>query len=154
MLAGKGIKANCALDKYLAHRDLNYNMHINLFDILVNSILSYGAELWGFDTCKILERVHLRFLRKLLNVKSSTASCMNYAESGRLPLIYNRYLAIVCYWLRLKEFPKHLVSQVNELLHNNGWNKGVENLLTNCGINIALITKDNINTTYNTFKKE
>ena len=138
---GKGIKANFALDKYLAHRDLQYKMHLNRFDILVNSILSYGAELWGFGTCKKLEQVHLRYLQKLLNVKTSTASSLLYAETGRLPLIYGRYLAILRYWLCLKEFPNHLVSQVNGLLENNGWNKNVENLLENCGIDVQHVNK-------------
>ena len=43
-----------------------------LFDSFVGSILNYGSEVSGFSKANQLERVHLKFLKRLLYVKRST----------------------------------------------------------------------------------
>jgi hypothetical protein len=55
------------------------------FDINV-FILLYGCEVWGFGKNEVLERVHLKFCKIRLNLKSSTPNYMVYGELGRYPI--------------------------------------------------------------------
>ena len=52
-------------------------------------MLSYGCEVWvplvSDTSLKELERVHLSFLRRILDVPRATAAKHFYAETGRLP---------------------------------------------------------------------
>jgi hypothetical protein len=45
---------------------------------LVYPILKYGCEVWGFGKNEVLERVHLKFCKILLNLKPSTPYYMVY----------------------------------------------------------------------------
>ena len=64
----------------------------NLFNALVLPILSYGCEVWFWNhdassmVTKVLEGVHLQFLRGLLGVKRTTHHLISLAEFGRYPL--------------------------------------------------------------------
>jgi hypothetical protein len=49
-----------------------------LFDSLVKPILLYGSEVWGYENLKILERVHLQFCKRILNLRLSTPNVMVY----------------------------------------------------------------------------
>jgi hypothetical protein len=55
---------------------------------VVKPILLYCCELWGLSNCEIIERVHLKYCKLLLNQKSSTPNCMIYGELGRYPPLY------------------------------------------------------------------
>jgi hypothetical protein len=59
---------------------------INLAQKDIVPILLYGCEVWGFSKNEIIERVHLRFCKLLLNFKTSTPSYMVYGELCRYPL--------------------------------------------------------------------
>ena len=67
-------------------------------DTFVGSILSYSCEVWGFNKCKNIENIHLKFLKLLLGVKKSTSSMAVHGETGRYPLYINRYVRMVKYW--------------------------------------------------------
>ena len=41
-----------------------------MFDILVGSILGYGAEVWGIHEAKDIEILHTKFCRWVLYVKN------------------------------------------------------------------------------------
>ena len=83
---GKGLKAlNCLLyniKKYC----LKPKVSCQLLDAFVGSILSFSLEAWGFGKCKEIERIHLKFCKTLLKVKSSTCNMGVYGELGRYPL--------------------------------------------------------------------
>ena len=53
---------------------------LDLFDKIIKPILLYGCEVWGFSKNEIIERVHLRFCKLLLNFKTPTPSYMVYGE--------------------------------------------------------------------------
>ena len=53
-----------------------------LFDSFVGSILLYASEIWGFSKSKELERVHLKFCKRLLNVRLNTCTAGIYGELG------------------------------------------------------------------------
>ena len=45
----------------------------------------YGCEIWAGEHMEPCERLQLKFLKMLLNVKNSTPSCMVYGELGMFP---------------------------------------------------------------------
>ncbi len=58
------------------YRVFHANIHISvaiqyqLFQSLIQPILCYGCEVWGFREADAVERVHLKFIKKILCVKS------------------------------------------------------------------------------------
>jgi hypothetical protein len=68
---------------------------------MVNPILLYGCELWGLSNCDIIERVHLKYCKLLLNLKSSTPNSMIYGKLGRYPLYIDIKQRMVSYWIKL-----------------------------------------------------
>ena len=73
---------------------------LHLFDKLIHPILTYSAEVWGFTTSMITERVHLQFPKKQLGVKQCTQNDFVYGELGRTSLLVDRHLRIIKYWLK------------------------------------------------------
>jgi len=71
------------------------NILFNLFDAYVLSVLNYNSEVWGFKNADSIERVHKKFCKSVLNVKSSTNYFATYDELGRFPLIIERHIQIV-----------------------------------------------------------
>ena len=59
-------------------------MHVKiccqLFDSFINPVLSYACEIWGFSKSKEIERIHLKFLKSILNVKTTTFNQSVYGE--------------------------------------------------------------------------
>ena len=45
-------------------------MQIELFNKLIKPILLYGCEIWAFGNLDIIERVQLKFLKLILNLKN------------------------------------------------------------------------------------
>ena len=82
-LSGKGLKALNVLLNNLKHPNLTTKTKGHLVDACVGSILSYGCEVWGFGKNKEIERIHLKFCKLVLNVKSSTSNAGVYGELGR-----------------------------------------------------------------------
>ena len=78
MVCEKSLKACYMLGKYCYKYRLTFETKCKLFDILIEPVLSYGAESWGFSTAT--RCVHLRFLKDLLCLKSTTRSEIVYVE--------------------------------------------------------------------------
>jgi hypothetical protein len=70
---------------------------------MIKPILLYGCEVWGFGKNEVLERVHLKFCKILLNLKSSTPNYMYmvYGELDRYPIDIDIKVRIISYWARL-----------------------------------------------------
>jgi hypothetical protein len=68
------------------------DIQLELFDALVKPILLYGSEVWGFQNMVNIERVHLKFMKRILAVNKSTTSSMVYGELGRMSLAVYREL--------------------------------------------------------------
>ena len=49
--------------------NLSVKCQYDLFDKIVKPILLYGCEVWGNTNTDIIERVHLKFCKMLLNPK-------------------------------------------------------------------------------------
>ena len=73
----------------------------DLLDTMIKLILLYGCEVWGFSYDDILEKIHLKFFKILLILKTSTPSYMVYGELGRYPIYIDIKIRTVCDWARL-----------------------------------------------------
>ena len=64
-------------------------LRCKLYDAVFKPVLSYGCEVWvplvSDTSLEELERVHLSFLRRILDVPRATAAKHLYAETERLP---------------------------------------------------------------------
>ena len=65
------------------------------FDAFVGSILSYSSEVWGYTKSKEIERVHLTFSKRILNIRMNSCSIGVYGELARYPLYIQRYYRIL-----------------------------------------------------------
>ena len=124
--------------------DPDVNMLLNLFDKKVTPVLSHGCELLGFYTASAIERVHLKFCKLVLKVSKSTCNEIIYGELERYPLIIERKVRILSYWLKIVHNESSLLVQKvyslmyvaitrNAMLEN--WASLVRKLLCGIGCN-------------------
>ena len=100
-LADRGLRALFSLKRITYELiDPKPELLCMLFDRLVSPVLLYSCEVWGFHTATAVEKVHLKFCKWVLKVSKSTTTEMVYGELGRFPLIVERKLRIVKYWLK------------------------------------------------------
>ena len=80
---------------------LDVKTRLSLFDSMIVPILTYGSEVWGIYNFKEVEKLHIRFLKATLGVKSQTPTFALFGETGRFPL------AVICkersvkFWLKI-----------------------------------------------------
>ena len=138
-LAGKGLKALNVLLANTRKYDFNVKTLCQLFDSFVGSILSYGCEVWGFTKSKELERIHLKFCKLILKVKTSTSNAGIYGELGRYPLYLFRFVRIIRYWCKLMHTNNIVMSAVykaavDDILKGlNNWAGNEKSLLEEFG---------------------
>ena len=82
--------------------NLPIDLQVELFNKTIKPILLYGCELWGTGNLESIERVQLKFLKQMLNLKKSTPSFMVYGELGVYPLTLEIKTRIVSFWTKLQ----------------------------------------------------
>ena len=111
-----------------------------LFDTFVGSILNFASEVWSFGKCKEIERIHLKFCKTLLKVKSSTCNMGVYGKLGRYPLYISRYARIIKFWCQIHDSDNILINSLYDSLlaecsrGMNNWASRVKKLLDNYGV--------------------
>ena len=100
-IADQGRKAVFALLKKAKQLLLPLDIQIDLFNKCIRPILLYGCEIWGYGNVEILEQVQLRFLKYVLNLKTTTPNYIVYGETGVLPLKIEINYRIISYWTKL-----------------------------------------------------
>ena len=78
--------------------DLPVDLQIELFHSLVVPIVIYGSEIWGFSMCSNIEKLHLKFLKLIMGVRTSTCSAAVYGETGTFPLYVGVYTRMIGFW--------------------------------------------------------
>lgn len=69
-LIEKATKALYEVLKKGRFHNLSVQCQLDLFDKIVQPILLYGCEVWGFSNIAIIERIHLKFCKLLLHVNN------------------------------------------------------------------------------------
>ena len=122
--------------------NLPIEMQIDLFNKLIKPILLYGCEIWAIGNLDIIERVQLKFLKMILNMKKSTPSYMVYGECGAYPLKIDIQARLISFWSNLIEFnSSRLSTMVYSVLHilfeqrkcKSKWLENIKNLVMSNG---------------------
>lgn len=133
-------KAMFSLLRKSKNLGLPIDVQLHLFDHMVVPILLYGSEIWGFENNDIIEKLHLRFCRILLNVSNKSPKCMVYGELGRMPLQALIDQNVLNFWARIlnandKQISKILYNVTYRLnkvgLLKSDWILHVQNCLNN-----------------------
>lgn len=75
-LCNQALKAMYGVIRKIRQFNLPVTCQLELFDKMVVPVLLYGCEVWGFEKLDSIERVHLKFLKHILCLKSSTPNYM------------------------------------------------------------------------------
>ena len=134
-------KALYALSNVLNDNVLLVQDKLKLFDSIILPILMYGSEIWGFCRSDDIEKVHLRFLKQILDVRKQTSNVAVYGELGRFPLFVLRKIRILKYWFKILTAPDSLlykvylqqVTYLNIDANFNCWAQCVRKLLNELG---------------------
>lgn len=84
----------------------------DLFDRIVVPVLLYACEVWGYENIEIIERVHLKYLKHILNLKSCTPSYMVYGETGRFPLHITIFTRMISFWANIINSSENKLSKI------------------------------------------
>ena len=76
-------KAMYGVIRKIRQFNLPISCQFDLFDKVLLPVLIYGCEVWGYENLQVVERIHLKFLNHILQLKSSTPSFMVYGETCR-----------------------------------------------------------------------
>ena len=90
-----------SLLKKIRTLSLPSDLKIELFDKMIKPILLYGAEIYGFGNCDVIERVNLKFIKCILKLKKSTPSHMIHGELGIFPITLEIRHRALTYWCKL-----------------------------------------------------
>ena len=82
--------------------DQSPKLFFKLFDCQIQSMLTYGSEVWDLIADnRISERIHLFAIKRLRNVSPRTPNSLGYGETGRYPLYISTYTRCIKYWLNI-----------------------------------------------------
>lgn len=121
------------------------------------------VRIWGYEHIHIMETIHLKFFKPVLNRKSCTKSFMVYGENKRFPFSFNICFRMVSYWAKLFSDPKnksvHILYKYLLALYNYGFFKnplidGMHSISDNFRFSKIWIEQCvNVNLINNTFKQ-
>ena len=144
-LANRGTKAMYEVLKRGRLHNLSIQCQLELFDSMIKPIILYWCEIWGFGNNEIIERIHLKFCKLLLHLKTSTPDYMVYGELGRYPISIDIKVRMIKFWCKLIMGKQSKFSHIHvcyKLLTNNNflrdgfslWIKNIQNILNKNGL--------------------
>jgi len=132
-VVGKSLKSLNVLLCKCHDYDLSPKTLCQLFDAFVLPILNYSSEIWGYTKSKELERIHLKFCKRLLRVRVNTCTAAVYGELGRYPLYIQRYVKLIQYWFKLIDSDNIILRTIYNAALDD-CNKGRTNSVSNINI--------------------
>ena len=100
VIASQGVKCMGYIIRLCNSLSLNKETKLDVFDTYVSRVLNYGYEVWGFHPGNDVEKVHMDFCKRILNVKKATINVVVLSELGRRLLHTVRNIRIVKYLLK------------------------------------------------------
>ena len=78
-----------------------------VFDTVVKPILCYGSEIWGYNYCDKIEKVHSKFCKQYCGLSYKVADVFALGECGRVPIAITYMTRCLKYWIRLLHMERH-----------------------------------------------
>ena len=91
-------KALYALYGKIRNLAIPIDVRLKLFDSLITPIFVYSCEVLGFENKQGIEKMHLQYCKRILNLRSSTPNFMVYGEIGRFPVEIVIKLRMATFW--------------------------------------------------------
>ena len=117
-------------------------MHIN--ETPIRPILVYGSDVWGSQShgTSVVDKILFRYMRCILQVKSTTSNISVVGEIGQIPPNVSCYINAICYLHRLQNLTTN--NLVNDMyietsrMQFNMWVSKALNFVQDYGINIIM----------------
>ena len=97
--AGRALSS--IISKFKQFKNIGYDTFNKLYFTGVNSILNYGASIWGFNQDKAAQIIQNRAIRYFLGVHKNAANLAIQGDMGWLNVKYEYYICIARLWNRL-----------------------------------------------------
>ena len=143
-LSDQALRAMNNLFSLFTRINLDVKTKLSLFDRMVVPIILYGSEVWGLYDYKEIDKVHIKFCKYILGVKSQTPNFAVLGELGRYPLYILCKERAIKFWLKIKQNPGSLIHKMfteqctlietnNNGSINSFWVKHLKSLFDNLG---------------------
>ena len=135
-VAEQGRKALFSILNVCKENYFNVETQLSVFDTYVSSVLNYASEIWGFHQAPDVEKIHLKFCKRILGLDKRTCNNFVYHELGRYPLAVIRKVRIMKYWMKLRSSNNCILQACySDMLNENGtWLMKVKEELFNIGL--------------------
>ena len=136
------------------------DLQLHLFDKVVTPVILYGCEVWGFESCKKLDKLQIKFCKYILKLNKSICSNMIYGELGVIPISVQAKCRLLNFWAKLVDDTEcklsnifyYLLYKMDEpVFFTSNWIRFVKNNLNALGFS-ELYTTENIPYSSNCFK--
>ncbi|XP_060579660.1 uncharacterized protein LOC132736534 [Ruditapes philippinarum] len=132
-LNDQALRAYNNLLSVISRLNLDIKTQLLLFDSLVVPILLYGSEVWGVYNYKEIDKLHFRFCKRILGVRTQTSNAAVLGELGRFPLSVLCKERALKQWLKIMKCPGSLMYNIFSELKssenrnsNNSWTLSTE----------------------------
>ena len=130
------------MHKLVRKEALPVDIQLLLFDSMIELILIYSSEVWGYDNLKFIEQIHLKYCKRVLQVRNTTPICMVLGELGKFPIEVKVKLRMIFFWSRLIQSESKLSSILYNLMlslyeqnqQTFKWIKCVESIFNEVGL--------------------
>jgi hypothetical protein len=71
-------KALYCIYKLVRNESIPIDLQLKMFDSMIEPILLYGSEVWGYENLKVIEQIQLKFCKRILKVRNTTPHIPRY----------------------------------------------------------------------------
>ena len=107
-----------------------------LYESMVEPILLYGSDLWGFskECTRDISKIYFWFVKTVLKIQATTSNLIVIGESGLIPPEIKCHINSILYFIRLNSLPNGSVvknvfielERLHLLGYNNWYSRGLE----------------------------
>ena len=127
----------------------NPKQAFKIFDAMIVPILCYSAEIWGYQYSECIERVQVKYCKRLCGLNRTVSNFFALSECGRLPLSVIYTFKCISYWVRLLQMaPNRYPRQMYLVLRNQdssgrtNWASHVKRLLYENGFGYVWLANE------------
>ena len=126
------------INKIHGLKDCGFKTYDNLYNACVVPVLDYCSSVWVFKSYQNIDNVQNRTMRYFLGVHRFTPILAMVGDTGWLPSVYRRWLAMLHLWNRLTSMDDNRLTKQVFLYDlekcNNNWSKGVRTVMGHIGL--------------------
>ena len=73
--------------KLIRKEALPLYIQLLIFDSMIETVLIYGSEVWWYENLKFIEQIHLKFCKRVLQVRKTPLNLMVLGEFARVTFL-------------------------------------------------------------------